>query len=148
MVLDTTETRLNRAENDIETLRTTQTNILNHLDGYSKTLNETRDIAAENRERLGRLEEIALETRDIARQNHERLGSMEDRQKQMDDRQNEMANDIKRNTDRLDNVERVLLENSAAIRENRIILLSLAENAGLTIEKPEAKIERKASDAT
>ena len=123
MVLDTTETRLNRAESDIETLRTTQTNILNHLDGYSKTLNETRDIAAENRERLG---------------------SIEDRQKRMDDRQQDMANDLKRNSDRLkrvedrlDNVERVLLENTAAIRENRLILLSLAENAGLTIAKPE-----------
>ncbi len=51
MVLDTTETRLNRAENDIETLRTTQTNILDHLDGYSKTLNETRDITASQRPR-------------------------------------------------------------------------------------------------
>lgn len=129
MVLDTTETRLNRAENDIETLRTTQTNILDHLDSYSKTLNETRDIAAENRERLGRLEEIALETHNIVRQNHERLGSMDDRQQEMDER-------LKRMEDRQDSSERIMLENSAAILEIRAILLSLAEHAGLTIPNP------------
>ncbi|MCY3917182.1 MAG: hypothetical protein OXG49_14340 [Chloroflexi bacterium] len=122
MVLDTTETRLNRVENDIETLRTTQAKILLHLDSYSKTLNETRDIADENRQRLDRIEN--------------RLKLMDDRLKQMEDRQNEMANDLKRNTDRLDSIERVTLENSAAIHENRIILLSVATSMGLTFEKP------------
>lgn len=121
-VLDTSKSRLNRVENDIETLRTTQANILDHLDGYSKTLNETRDIVDENRQRLDSIEN--------------RQKQMEDRQKRMEDRQNEMANDLKRNTDRLDSSERVLLECVAAIRENRIILLSLAEHAGLTIEMP------------
>ncbi|MDE2775763.1 MAG: hypothetical protein OXI77_07475 [Chloroflexota bacterium] len=122
MVLDTTETRQNRVESDIETLRTTQANILDHLDSYLKTLNETRDIAAENRDRLDSI--------------GNRQKQMEDRQKRMEDRQNEMANDLKRNTDRLDSIERVTLENSAAIHENRIILLSLATSMGLTIEKP------------
>ena len=122
MVLDTTETRLNRVENDIETLRTTQAKILLHLDSYSKTLIETRDIVDENRQRLDSIEN--------------RQKQMEDRQKQMEDRQNEMANDLKRNTDRLDSIERVTLENSAAIHENRIILLSVATSMGLTFEKP------------
>ncbi len=122
MVLDTTETRQIRVENDIETLRKTQSNILDHLDGYSKTLNETRDIVDENRQRLDSIEN--------------RQKQMENRQKRMEDRQNEMANDLKRNTDRLDSIERVTLENSAAIHENRIILLSLATSMGLTIEKP------------
>ena len=129
MVLDTTETRLNRAENDIETLRTTQTNILDHLDGYSKTLNETRDIAAENRERLGSIE-------DRQKRMEDRQKDMEDRQKDMEDRQKDMANDLKQNTDRLDTIERVLLENSAAISENRMLLLSMASSMGLTIETP------------
>lgn len=137
MVLDTSKSRINRAENDIETLRTTQTNILNHLDGYSKTLNETRDIAAENRERLGSIEDRQKQMDDRQKRMDDRQQDMDGRLKRLDDRQNEMANDIKRNTDRLDNIERVLLENSAAIRENRLILLSLAENAGLTIEKPD-----------
>ncbi len=122
MVLDTTETRLNRAENDIETLRTTQSNILGHLDSYSKTLNETRDIADENRQKL-----VSIENRQI---------QMENRQMQMDDRQIQMEDRQKRMDDRQDSIERVVLENSAAIRENRIILLSLAEHAGLTIEIP------------
>ena len=115
MVLNTSASRINRSESDIETLRTTQTNILDHLDSYSKTLNETRDIAAENRERLG---------------------SIEDRQKRMDDRQQEMANDLKRLSDRQDLSEEMLLELIGFARENRILLLSLAEHAGLTIEKP------------
>lgn len=114
-VLDTSKSRLNRVENDIETLRTTQANILDHLDGYSKTLNETRDIVDENRQRLD---------------------SIENRQKQMEDRQKRMEDRQKRMDDRQDSSERVLLECVAAIRENRIILLSLAEHAGLTIEMP------------
>ncbi len=129
MVLDTTETRLNRVENDIETLRTTQANILDHLDSYSKTLKETRDIAAENRQRLD-----SIENRQMQMENRQKR--IEDRQKRMEGRQNEMANDLKRNTDRLDSIERVTLENSAAIHENRIILLSVATSMGLTIEKP------------
>ena len=136
MVLDTTETRLNRVENDIETLRTTQAKILLHLDSYSKTLNETRDIAAENRQRLDRIENRLKLMDDRQKQMEDRQKQMEDRQKQMEDRQNEMANDLKRNTDRLDSIERVTLENSAAIHENRIILLSVATSMGLTFEKP------------
>lgn len=115
MVLDTTETRLNRVENDIETLRTTQANILDHLDSYSKTLNETRDIVDDNRQRLDRIEN--------------RLKLMDDRQKQMEDR-------LKRIEDRQDTLERIVLENSAAISENRKILLSIAGSMGLTFEKP------------
>jgi len=122
MVLDTTETRLTRVENDIETLRTTQANILDHLGSYSKTLNETRDIVDENRQRLDSIDN--------------RLTRMEDRQKQMEDRLKQMEDRLKRVEDRLDSSERVLLECVAAVRENRIILLNLAEHAGLTIEKP------------
>lgn len=115
MVLDTTETRLNRAENDIETLRTTQTNILNHLDSYSKTVNETRDIAAENRERLG---------------------SIEDRLKRMEERQQEMDGRLKRMEERQNLSEEMLLELIGFARENRVILLTIAEHVGLTIENP------------
>lgn len=117
-VLDTSKSRLNRAENDIETLRTTQANILDHLDSYSKTLNETRDIVDENRQRLDRIEK--------------RLDSIENRQKRMEDR-------LKRIEDRQDSFERVLLENSAAIGENRKILLSIANSLDLTLEKPGGK---------
>ncbi len=124
-VLDTSKSRLNRAENDIETLRTTQANILDHLDSYSRTLNETRDIVDENRQRLDRIEK--------------RLDSIEDRQKQMEDRLKRIEDRLKRIEDRQDSFERVLLENSAAIGENRKILLSIANSLDLTLEKPGGK---------
>ncbi len=124
-VLDTSKSRLIRAENDIETLRTTQANILDHLDSYSRTLNETRDIADENRQRLDRIEK--------------RLDSIEERQKQMEDRLKRMEDRLKRIEDRQDSFERVLLENSAAIGENRKILLSIANSLDLTLEKPGGK---------
>ena len=136
MVLDTTETRLNRVENDIETLRKTQANILDHLDSYSKTLNETRDIAAENRQKLESIEDRQIQMEDRQMQMEDRQMQMEDRQMQMEDRQKRMEDRQKRMDDRQDSSERVLLECVAAIRENRIILLSLAEHAGLTIEIP------------
>ncbi len=124
-VLDTSKSRLIRAENDIETLRTTQANILDHLDSYSRTLNETRDIADENRQRLDRIEK--------------RLDSIEERQKQMEDRLKRIEDRLKRIEDRQDSFERVLLENSAAIGENRKILLSIANSLDLTLEKPGGK---------
>ncbi|MYD11282.1 MAG: hypothetical protein F4X02_14725 [Chloroflexi bacterium] len=116
MVLDTTETRLNRAEGDIETLRTTQTNILNHLDGYSKTLNETRgegaacdqdpqvDPVIASMDRT-----IATMDRSIAR--------------------------MKRMTAQMDRIIQIARENHAMLLENRAILLALAEHWGVTIEE-------------
>ena len=128
-VLDTSKSRLNRAENDIETLRTTQANILDHLDSYSKTLNETRDIVDENRQRLDSIENRQKQMEDRQKQ-------MEDRQKQMEDRLKRIEDRLKRIEDRQDSFERVLLENSAAIGENRKILLSIANSLDLTLEKP------------
>lgn len=67
---DTTEVRVRRSEQDIETLRKTQSAMLDRFDVIYRTLKETRDIAAENRERLERvegrlklLEEVVLENR-------------------------------------------------------------------------------------
>ena len=117
-VLDTSKSRLNRAENDIETLRTTQANILDHLDSYSKTLNETRDIVDENRQRLD---------------------SIENRQKQMEDRQKRMEDRQKRMEDRQNSLEEIGLEHSAAILEVHNILLSIANSLDLTLEKPGGK---------
>ena len=114
-VLDTSKRRINRVENDIETLRTTQANILNHLDSYLRTLNETRDIVDENRQRLG---------------------CIEDRQKQMDDRQKQMNERLKRMDDRQNSREEIGLEHSAAILDVHEILLSIANSLDLTIEKP------------
>lgn len=73
---DTTEVRVRRAEQDIETLRRTQSAMLDRYDTIYKTLVETRDIAAENRERLERvegrlklLEEVVLENRALIEEN-------------------------------------------------------------------------------
>lgn len=70
------DVRLKRAEQDIETLRTTQNALLNRYDGIYRTLVETRDIAAENRERLERveerlemIEEVVLENRALIEEN-------------------------------------------------------------------------------
>ncbi len=50
------DVRLKRAEQDIETLRSTQNAMLDRFDEIYRTLKETRDIAAENRERLDKVE--------------------------------------------------------------------------------------------
>ena len=50
------DVRLERAERDIETLRKTQNAMLDRFDEIYRTLKETRDIAAENRERLDKVE--------------------------------------------------------------------------------------------
>ena len=136
MVLDTTETRLNRVENDIETLRTTQANILDHLDSYSKTLNETRNIADENRQRLDSIENRQKQMEDRQKQMEDRQKQMEDRQKQMEDRQKRMEDRQKRMEDRQNSLEEIGLEHSAALLEVHNILLSIANSLDLTLEMP------------
>ncbi len=73
------EIRLKRAENDIDTLRSTPSALMDRIDSFSETLGEARDIALENQTRLDRidgrldrlerrmdrLEELALENRAI-----------------------------------------------------------------------------------
>ena len=66
------DVRLKRAEQDIETLRSTQSAVLERFDEIYRTMKETRDIAAENRERLerveerlDRIEELSLENRAV-----------------------------------------------------------------------------------
>lgn len=121
--------RVERAEQDIRTLRKTQNRVLDRFERFQTTLNETRDIAADNRRRLERVEdrlelveEVLLENRKLILENRERLERVEKR---------------------LGVVEEVVLENralieqnGAAIRENRAILLSIAEHYGLTWDVP------------
>lgn len=73
---NTDQVRIRRSEQDIETLRKTQNAMLDRYDTIYKTLVETRDIAAENRERLERvegrlklLEEVVLENRALIEEN-------------------------------------------------------------------------------
>ena len=114
-VLDTSKSRLNRVENDIETLRTTQANILDHLDSYSKTLNETRDIVDENRQRLD---------------------SIENRQKQMEDPPaDSWKASMVRTIAQMDRIIQIARESNAVLRENRAIALAIAEHLGITIEE-------------
>lgn len=115
---NTSEVRIRRSEQDIETLRKTQDALLNRYDGIYKTLVETRDIADENRQRLESIEK--------------RLYSIENRQKQMEDRQ-------KRMEDLQNSLEQIALEHSAAILEVHNILLSIADSLDLTLEKPSGK---------
>ena len=66
------EIRLKRTEQDIETLRSTQSALMDRIGSLSEILEEARDIALDNRSRLDkielrldRLEELALENRAI-----------------------------------------------------------------------------------
>lgn len=74
--MELAELRMKRAEQDIETLRTAQSALIDQFDSFGKTLTETRDIARDNRSRLERveerlelLEEVVLENRDLIREN-------------------------------------------------------------------------------
>lgn len=64
-----TEVRIKRAEHDIETLRTTQSALLDRYDGVYRILKETRDIAAENRSRLERVEDRLKLVEDVVLEN-------------------------------------------------------------------------------
>ena len=59
------EIRQKRVENDIETLRSTQSALMDRIDSFSETLEETRDIALANQSRLDRVEQICAENRAI-----------------------------------------------------------------------------------
>jgi len=85
MLENSTDVRIKRAEQDIETLRTTQSALLDRYDVIYRTLVETREIAAENRSQLERVEsrlklveEVVLENRAIMLQNLEILLNIAD----------------------------------------------------------------------
>lgn len=66
------EIRLNRTEQDIETLRSTQSALMAQIGSFAGTLEEALDIARDNQkrldrveQRLDRLEELCLENRAI-----------------------------------------------------------------------------------
>ncbi len=146
MVVDTGEIRLRRAEEDIKTLRNTENRILDHLDGFSVTLNETRDIAADNRERLARVEgrldsiEGRLDSIEGRLDSIEgRLDSIENRLDGIENRLDGIENRQKRMDDRLDLIEEIALGNNAAILEIRQIVVSIADSLDLTFEKPDSK---------
>ncbi len=102
------EIRLKRAEQDIETLRSTQTALMDRIDSFAETLEETRDIARENRSRL------------------DRIGARLDKVEARLDRLEELCLE---NRSRLDRLEELCLE-------NRTILFAIADHLDLTYEKP------------
>lgn len=66
------DVRINRAEQDIETLRSTQSALMDRFDSFADTLDEVLKIARDNRSRLdgidarlNQLEEVVLENRAI-----------------------------------------------------------------------------------
>lgn len=59
------EIRLNRTEQDIETLRSTQSALMERIASFAGTLEEGLDLARDNQKRLDRLEELCLENRAI-----------------------------------------------------------------------------------
>ena len=63
------EIRQKRVENDIETLRNTQSALMDRIDSFADTLNETRDIALANQSRLDRVEQICAENRALILEN-------------------------------------------------------------------------------
>ena len=108
MLENSTDVRIKRVEQDIETLRTTQSALLDRYDVIYRTLVETREIAAENRSRLERVEsrlklveEVVLENRAIMLENRD-----------------------------------MIRENRAIMLQNREILLNIADHLDLTLETP------------
>ncbi len=63
--MELTELRMKRAQQDIETLRTAQSALIDQFAGYADTLDEVLEIARDNRSRLNQLEEVVLENRAI-----------------------------------------------------------------------------------
>ena len=109
------EIRQKRVENDIETLRSTQSGLMDRIDSFAETLNETRDIALDNQSRLIRIER--------------RMDGFDTRMDGFDTRMDAFNN-------RLDRVEQIGAENRALILENRGILLAIADHMGLVYEVP------------
>jgi len=102
------EIRQKRVENDIETLRNTQSALMDRIDSFAETLEEVRDIALDNQARLNRIER--------------RLDAVDTRLDSVDTR--------------LDRVEQIAAENRAIMLENRSILISIADHLGLVYEVP------------
>ena len=63
------EIRQKRVENDIETLRSTQSAPMDRIDSFAETLKETRDIALGNQSRLDQVEQICAENRALILEN-------------------------------------------------------------------------------
>ncbi len=63
--MELAELRMKRAQQDIETLRTAQSALIDKFAGYADTLDEVLEIARDNRSRLNQLEEVVLENRAI-----------------------------------------------------------------------------------
>lgn len=124
-----TDVRVKRAEQDIETLRKTQSALLDRYDIIYQTMQDMRDVVLDNRNRLERvedrlklLEDIVLENRDIMRQNRD--GIRENRKMLQENRKMVLEN------------RKMILENRDIILENRNILFAIADHLDLTLETP------------
>ncbi len=109
------EIRQKRVENDIETLRGTQSALMDSIDSFAETLEEVRDIALDNQARLNRIER--------------RMDGFDSRMDGFETRMDAFNN-------RLDRVEQIGAENRALILENRGILLAIADHIGLVYKVP------------
>ncbi len=130
------EIRQKRVENDIETLRSTQSGLMDRIDSFSETLNETRDIALDNQSRLIRIEGRmdAFDTRMDAF--NSRMDGFDSRMDGLDSRMDRFDTRMDAFNNRLDRVEQICAENRALILENREILLAIADHLGLVYEVP------------
>ena len=128
-MVDTIEIRTARAESDIETLRKTQSAMLDRYDQFYKVQQETLEITGDNRCRLTRLEDRMKSVEDRQDRMEERLQRMEDWQVQ---------NEIKEQEERHKRFLKKAREGTAALHDNRRILLAIADHYNLSIPKPDS----------
>ena len=130
------ELRQKRVENDIETLRSTQSGLMDRFESFAETLNETRDIALDNQSRLIRIEG-RMDAFDSRMDGFDtRMDAFNNRLDGFDSRMDGFERRMDAFNNRLDRVEQICAENRALILENREILLAIADHLGLVYEVP------------
>ena len=126
---DSTALRIERAENQIGTLRITQDALVNRYDKVHILLHETRDIAADNRTRLGRVEERLDRV-------EERLDRIELRLEMVDNRLDRLEQIAAENREMIRENRDMIRENHEMIREIRHMVSNIHNQMGLTMENP------------
>ena len=123
------EIRQKRVENDIETLRSTQSGLMDRIDSFAETIEETRDIALDNQSRLIRIERRmdGFDSRMDAFDS--RMDAFDSRMDAFNTRMDGFNTRMDGFNNRLDRVEQICAE-------NRAILLAIADHLGLVYEVP------------
>ena len=145
-----TEVKLERIENDVETMRATDRALMDTFYRFELTQSETRDIAAENRTQLERVEGrlVRVEGRlgrveERLGRVEERLGRVEGRLERLEKRQDRLVEVvlenralIEQNSAMIEDNRALIEQNGALIRTVQLMLFNMCDQMGLTMEIP------------